>query len=185
MPALDEMLGLGLVADGRPYTVAIKALGDNGQTARALEVLEVCLVSHSSPSLRTMPRCLGFAAVSCACACVRTRYCVSIYLVGGVCVWVVRGRVVVLRPPTPHQCSSGSKRVGTGHARSQVVDHERPSHTLHNKLLGVSYHLEFHALRELLATPRIARSTQNSAKNTITLQTRQKHTHTNAHQDKE
>lgn len=42
MPALEEMLGLGLVTDGRPYTVAIKALGDNGQTARALELLEVC-----------------------------------------------------------------------------------------------------------------------------------------------
>lgn len=40
-PALKEMLGLGLVTDGRPYTVAIKALGDNGQTSRALELLEV------------------------------------------------------------------------------------------------------------------------------------------------
>ena len=126
MPALDEMLGLGLVADGRPYTVAIKALGDNGQTARALEVLEVCLVSHCSLSLRTLPRYLVFAAVLRACAYGRTRYCVSIYS-WGVRVWVVRGRVVVLRPSTPHLCSSGSKRMGTGHARSQVVDHERPS----------------------------------------------------------
>lgn len=41
IPLLEEMLGQGLVTDGRPYTVAIKALGDNGQTARALELLEV------------------------------------------------------------------------------------------------------------------------------------------------
>lgn len=31
----------GLIKDGRPYTVAIKALGDNGQAVRALKLLEV------------------------------------------------------------------------------------------------------------------------------------------------
>lgn len=52
MPALEEMLGLGLVGDGRPYTVAIKALGDNGQTARALELLEVCMYMRHFVVLR-------------------------------------------------------------------------------------------------------------------------------------
>ncbi|CAM9912015.1 unnamed protein product [Ectocarpus fasciculatus] len=42
VPALEEMRSLGLVTDGRPYTVAIKALGDNGRTAEALKLLEVC-----------------------------------------------------------------------------------------------------------------------------------------------
>lgn len=41
LPALEEMMAQGLVSDGRPFTVAIKALGDNGQTARALKLLEV------------------------------------------------------------------------------------------------------------------------------------------------
>ena len=35
------MRAQGLVSDGRPFTVAIKALGDNGQTTRALKLLEV------------------------------------------------------------------------------------------------------------------------------------------------
>lgn len=41
LPALEEMRTQGLVSDGRPYTVAIKALGDSGQTSRALRLLEV------------------------------------------------------------------------------------------------------------------------------------------------
>ena len=41
MPALEDMLAQGLVGDGRPFTVAIKALGDNGQTSRALRLLAV------------------------------------------------------------------------------------------------------------------------------------------------
>lgn len=41
LPALEDMLAQGLVGDGRPFTVAIKALGDNGQTSRALRLLEV------------------------------------------------------------------------------------------------------------------------------------------------
>lgn len=41
VPALEEMRSLGLVTDGRPYTVAIKALGDNGKTEEALKLLEV------------------------------------------------------------------------------------------------------------------------------------------------
>lgn len=41
LPALEDMLSQGLVGDGRPFTVAIKALGDNGQTSRALRLLEV------------------------------------------------------------------------------------------------------------------------------------------------
>lgn len=49
LPALQAMRERGLVGDGRPYTVAIKALGDCGQTVRALKLLEVrlrCAVQH-------------------------------------------------------------------------------------------------------------------------------------------
>lgn len=44
IPALDEMLERGFVRDGRPFTVAIKALGNSGQTTRALKLLEVRVV---------------------------------------------------------------------------------------------------------------------------------------------
>ncbi|CAM9362414.1 unnamed protein product [Ectocarpus sp. 12 AP-2014] len=62
VPALEEMRSLGLVTDGRPYTVAIKALGDNGKTAEALKLLE------SMRDGRIPPNEFSYTAAASACA---------------------------------------------------------------------------------------------------------------------
>ncbi|CAB1111239.1 unnamed protein product [Ectocarpus sp. CCAP 1310/34] len=62
VPALEEMLNLGLVTDGRPYTVAIKALGDNGKAAEALKLLE------SMRDGRIPPNEFSYTAAASACA---------------------------------------------------------------------------------------------------------------------
>lgn len=42
VPIIEDMLSRKLVLDARPFTLAIKALGDSRQTEQALDLLEVC-----------------------------------------------------------------------------------------------------------------------------------------------